>query len=61
MDVTIFVEEILNSVSQDKKNPDLDPNGFICENCGKVFQQKRYLKQHVKSVHTKGSGKSSGK
>ena len=44
-DVKAIVEEILNSVSQEKKNPDPDTSEFICENCGKGFQKKRYLKE----------------
>jgi len=50
-DVITFVEEILNSVSQEIKKSDPGPSEFICENCGKEFLKKRYLKKHVKSVH----------
>jgi len=54
-DVKTIVEEILNTVSQEKKLPvsDTSPSGFICENCGKEFKKKRYLTQHVKNVHRK--------
>jgi len=51
--VKTIVEEILNSVSQEKKLPVSDTSEFICENCGKEFRKKRYLTQHVKKVHTK--------